>query len=61
MAPSLALFLRALAEDAGRGRHVQALVAVDEVGVVDLLERGLPVHHARGAVRLVADRQVELR
>ena len=57
----LGLVLRALAEDAGRGRHVQALVAVDEVGVVDLLERGLPVHHARGAVRLVADRQVELR
>lgn len=57
----LGLVLRALAEDAGRGRHVQALVAVDEVGVVDLLERGLPVHHARGAVRLVADCQVELR
>ncbi len=53
--------LRAGVVDArGRG-HVHALRRMQEPVVVHLLERALAVHHARGAVRLVADDQIEVR
>ena len=54
--------LRGLAEDARRGRHVEALVPADERGVVHLHEVALVLvveRRARRAVRLVAHDEIE--